>query len=150
MMKVLYFEDFEVGDKKTYSTEYEVTKEDIIEFATKWDPLPFHIDEEAAKTSPFKSLIASGSHILAIRTWLMHRLEEQPDTIAQLGWDELRLPNPVRPGDKLSLTIETVMKRESKSKQDCGICTGRFIMTNQDGLPVLECLDTILVAKRNT
>ena len=71
-MEEVYFEDYEVG-KKTTVGEYVVKKEEVIEFAKKWDPQPFHMDEQAANGSVYGGLTASGVHIMSIRTWLLHK-----------------------------------------------------------------------------
>ncbi len=146
-MSVLYYQDIEIG-QTVHVGEYEVTKDDVVAFASKWDPQPFHIDEHAAAASIYRGLIASGSHIMAIRTWLLHHMPVPPVILAGLGWDEVRFPNPARVGDRLSLRIEWLEKRESQTRPDRGIVHSRITVTNQDGQPVLVHKDTILVAKR--
>ena len=69
-MAILYYEDIEVG-KTVNVGEYEITKDEVVEFASKWDPLPFHVDEKAAEASIYGGFIASGSHVIAIRSWLL-------------------------------------------------------------------------------
>lgn len=146
-MAVLYYEDIEVG-KAVSVGEYEITKGEVVKFASKWDPQPFHIDEEAAEGSIHGGFIASGSHVMAIRTWLLHRQPDHPAVLAGLGWDEVRFPNPARVGDRLSLTIEYLEKRVSQTRPDSGIVHSRITITNQEGNPVLIHKDAILVAKR--
>jgi acyl dehydratase len=148
-MDTQYFEDFEVG-RKVEAGEYAVTPDEVIQYATKWDPQPFHIDENAAKASVYGGLTACGSHIMAIRTLLLHKSHETRTAaiMGTLGWDELRFPNPVRPGDRLSLTRECIEKRESRSRPDRGIVLQLIVVANQTGDPVLVHKDTILVAKR--
>jgi acyl dehydratase len=152
----LYFEDFEVGTKIAVG-EYLVTKQEMVEFAKKWDPQPYHVDEKAGEASAYGGLTASGSHIMAIRTWLLHhgkdsskspQQEEQAAIIGALGWDEVRFQNPVRPGDRLFLTREVLEKRESRSKPDRGVVQQLMTVSNQNGEPVLIHKDSILVAKR--
>ncbi len=142
-----YFEDFEIGWKTTVG-EYLVKKEEILEFGKRWDQAPFHIDEEAAKASVFGGLVALGAYIMAIQTCLIHKQEEETAALGRLGSEELRFPNPVRPGDRISLTVECVGKRESQSKPDIGIVTNSIILNNQGGEPVLTLKDAILVAKK--
>ncbi len=146
-MAVLYYEDIEVG-KTVNVGEYEITKDEVVEFASKWDPLPFHVDEKAAEASIYGGIIASGSHVMAIRSWLLHRLPDLPAILAGLGWDEVRFPNPTRVGDRLSLTIEFLEKRESQTKPDRGIVHSRITVTNQEGTPVFVHKDAFLIAKR--
>ncbi len=146
-MAVLYYEEIEVGTTVNVG-EYEITKDEVVEFASKWDPQPFHVDEKAAEASIYGGLIASGSHVMAIRTWLLHRLPDFPAILAGLGWDEVRFLNPARVGDQLSLTIEFLDKRESQTRPDRGIVHSRITVINQEGTPVLVHKDAILVAKR--
>lgn len=141
-----YLDDLAVGDVVTAGS-YEVTRDEIIAFATKWDPLPFHVDEERARRSPHGSLVASGSHVMAIRTWLLHRIEPIA-IIAALGWDAVRFLDPVRPGDRLSLEVEFLEVRPSRSKPDRGVVRSRIAVKNQDGHAVLEHEDVILVARK--
>ena len=68
--------------------------------------------------------------------------------LAGMGWDELRLPNPVRPGDELDLEMIVLEKRESKSKPDRGIVRNQIRVRNQQNEIVLQCIANILVARR--
>src|SRR5215475_4859882 len=88
----------------------------------------------------FGGLTASGAHTFAILILLMYRLHPKQRTLAGLGFDELRLPNPVRPGDELSLEVTLLEKRESKSKPDCGILRRQVVLRNQNGETVLGVL----------
>lgn len=143
----IFFDDFDVGQTTTVG-HYLITEDEIIEFASKWDPEPFHVDAEAASASVFGGLTACGTHIIAIRNWLIHRLPNKAHVLAGLGIDELRFSAPVRPGDQLSLTNECVETRPSSSKPDRGIVRSRLTVTNQDGVAVLTTLEAILVARR--
>jgi len=140
-----YFDDIPISQKETVGP-IELTKSDIIEFAERWDPQPFHLDEHAAQKSPFRGLTASGSHIFCVAARLTHKLRRVA-LIAGLG-QELRFPNPARPGDQLTLNTKCVDKRESRSKADRGIVVYEHYLTNQEGVVVLEMKSTILVAKR--
>ncbi len=146
-MESKYFDDIELGQKDT-AGEYPVTKEEVIEFAKKWDPQPFHIDEEKAKSTQFGGIIASASHTMVISFWLLNRAGKGIAAISGLGWDKMRLPNPVRPGDWLSLTMECAAKRGSKRKPDRGILRHAVIVKNQDGIPVCTFETTTLVKRR--
>ena len=66
-----------------------------------------------------------------------------------LGWDDVRLPNPVRPGDELDLEMTVLEMRESKSKSDRGIVRNRNMLRNQERETVLECISSIFVARRS-
>jgi len=142
-----YFEDIGVGDSQK-AGPYSVSKDEIIQFAEKYDPRPFHIDEAAAARSVFAGLSASAALTFAIFYSLTNKLHPPIHAIAALGYDELRLPNPVRPDDELDLDVRVLEKRESKSKSDRGIFRFRAFLRNQRRETVLECISNILVARR--
>jgi acyl dehydratase len=147
-MTSLYFEEAEVGKLRT-AGPYLVSRNEIIEFAQKYDPQPFHINEEAAARSVFAGLTASAAHTFAILLSLLNKAQPYSlRTLAGLGWDELRLPIPVRPGDELYLELAILEKRESKSKSDRGIVRGQIYLRNQKREIVLQCINTVLVARR--
>ena len=106
-----YFEDIEVGDSRK-AGPYFVSKAEIIQFAKQYDPRPFHIDEEAAARSVFAGLSASAAHTFAIFISLSNKYQPPFRAVAGLGYDELRLPNTVRPGDELYLESTALEKRE--------------------------------------
>lgn len=148
-MSKCYFEDAEVG----YVTEghrHEVTESEIIEFAKAWDPMPFHLDPVSAKTSPYGGLTASGAHVYSIFVRLAHTQERKMAVIAALGVENMKFTNPVRPGDALHLIGECISARESASKPDRGISTFRFRVVNQSGATVLDLVQPLLLAKRNS
>jgi acyl dehydratase len=148
MMTGLYFDDTEIGQLRT-AGPYLVSSDEIIEFARKYDPQPFHTDEEAAARSVFAGLTASGAHTFAITISLLSRTKPHSlRVVAGLGWDELRLPVPVRPGDGLSLEVAIMEKRESKSNPDRGIVRNQMHLRNQKREAVLQCINTVLVARR--
>jgi acyl dehydratase len=147
-----YFEDFEIGQKIVGTDEYLVTKEELLEFGRRWDPAPFHADEEMAKKSVFGGLVAPGAFLLAIQTCLMHKYEDRMGksaALARLETDELCFVNPVRPGDSISFEMECVEKRGSQSRPDRGIITDAITLKNQNGEIVMTLKNTILVAKRS-
>ena len=146
-MAILYFEDFTIGSTRGFGG-YEVTKEEIIEFASRWDPQPFHVDEAVAQASVFGGLTASACHTFAIISVLTSRHPDVIKTVAALGFEEMRFPNPVRPGDRLSFVSECIARRESRSRPTIGIVTTRGMLKNQDGLPVLTMQTTFMVEKR--
>ena len=146
-MANLYFEEAEIGTSCT-AGPYLVTKSEIIQFAKQYDPVPRHIDEEAAARSVFGGLTASSAHTLSIFILLTTRLQPRLHVLAGMGWDELRLPNAVRPGDGLDLKTTVLEMRESKSKSDRGIVRSRVLLRNQRHETVLECIGNILVARR--
>jgi acyl dehydratase len=143
----LYFEDAEIGTSCT-AGPYLVTKNEIIQFAKQYDPIPRHIDEEAAARSVFGGLTASGAHTFSIFVLLTTRLQPRLRVLAGMGWDELRLPNAVRPDDALDLEITVLEKRESKSKSDRGIIRNQILLRNQRRETVLQAISNTLVARR--
>jgi|SRR5579871_4365027 len=146
-MSNLYFEEVDLGAVSN-AGPYLVSKDEIISFAKQYDPVPRHIDEEAASRSMFGGLTASGAHTFAILISLTGRLQPRNVTLAGLGWDELRLPNPVRPDDALDLEVKVLEKRESKSKPDRGIVRRQVVLRNQNRETVLACFASVLIAKR--
>lgn len=143
-----YFEEFEVGDSRK-AGPYFVSKDEVIQFAKRYDPRPFHIDEAAAARSVFAGLSASAAHTFAIFISLTNKFQPPVRVIALLGYDELRLPNAVRPGDNLYLESTTLEKRESKSKPDRGIVRSQGRLRNQKGETVLQCVYSVLVERRS-
>lgn len=147
-MPLKYFEDFRIGQVVAGKQSYKVTKEEIVEFARKWDPHSFHIDEDAGNNSIFKGLTAPATLVLAIASWLWHTVEKKPALVAGLGWDYVRFAAPVRPGDRLSFAFECVDARPSESRPDCGILSTQVIVMNQNGEAVLKLVDNYLVKRR--
>ena len=145
-----YFEDIEIG-KRAEAGPYEVTQEEIIAFARQWDPRPYHTDPETALSTPFKGLAASGAHTIAIYFRLLHEIsqvrQEPLAAIAGLGFD-VKLPSPVRPGDRLTLITEPIEKRDSDRNPRAGIARTRGTLVNQSSVVVLEVIATGLFAKR--
>jgi acyl dehydratase len=144
----LFFEDIVVGASERVGS-YRVEADDIVSYARRWDPLPVHTDPAAATQTTFGGLTASGSHTLAIRTLLLHRVPIQESVIAAGGWDDVRFHKPVRPGDELWLDVTWIAKRRSASKPDRGIVTASMKLLNQDGVVVLSHQDTIFMRLRN-
>jgi len=146
-MGTLYFEDVKVGDRCT-AGPYLVTKSEIIQFAKQYDPVPENIDEAVAARSIFGGLTACSPHTFSIYILLTTRLQPKLHFLAGLGWDELRMPNAIRPDDTLDLELTITEKRESKSKSDRGILRLHIRLRNQRAETVLECLVTVLIGRR--
>jgi acyl dehydratase len=146
-MTDLYFEDTEIG-AISKAGPYLVSKEEIIRFATQYDPVPRHLDEEVAARSIFGGFTASSAHTFAVFISLTPKLQPRRHVLAGMGWDELRLPNPVRPGDELDLELIVLEKRESKSKPDRGVVRNQVRLCNQRREIVLQCIGNVLIAKR--
>lgn len=142
-----YFEDFAVGDGFE-AGGYRVTGEEIVEFARRYDPVPFHTDEAAAKESVFGGLVASGIHTIAVWNRLRKDAEDGLVMLAGLGIDELRYPHPVRPDDVLSMRSEVIEISPSARKPDRAVMRFRQTVKNQDGVEVMTAVLALLVAGR--
>ena len=127
---------------------YDVARDEVLEFNQRWDPLPIHLDDAAAQARGLHGLTASGQYTLCVKQRLLNEAPWCPAVIGALGFDELRFPRPVYPGDALSLAIECLRVRASRSKPDRGIVTFRFEMTNQNKQAVLTYLDTVMFLRR--
>ena len=144
---MLHFEDIEVGWSQTMA-EHALDAESIVAFAREWDPQPWHVDPEFAARSPMRGLTASSAHSYAIAAKLLSRMEPVAG-IASLK-HEIELPNPARPGDRLSLTMTCVEKRASRSRPDRGLLTFEGVLANQRGEPVLRLRSLMMVKTRST
>jgi acyl dehydratase len=131
--KYWYFEDFEVGQRLELGGRH-VTEDEIIAFATAFDPQPFHVDHEAAAGSIFKGVIASGWHTCSLMMRLVvDNLLSRSSSMGSPGLDSIRWIKPVRPGDTLSLVYAVKEVRPSSSKPDRGIVVTVWEARNQHG-----------------
>ena len=144
-----YFEDIKLHQMHR-SRGYRLKEKEIIDYAKKWDPQPFHIDPEFAKNTKFGGLVASGAHLLAICFKLVSEREPQMAIIAGLGWEKVQFLTPARPGDVLIFEEEVVWKRESKSDPNAGIIHSTARLLNQRGEAVFTIEGTGLIQKRTT
>jgi acyl dehydratase len=143
-----YWEDFEVGKKYPLgSTRF--TEQEIVEFARQFDPQSFHVDAEAAKSSLFGGLIASGWHVAAklMRLFVDNYLDRRT-ALGSPGVDELRWLKPVRPGDTLTASVECAAKIPSKSMPALGIIHEYWTATNQKGEIVMTAKGVNMVRRR--
>jgi len=148
-MADLYLEDFEVG--QVFRTKHlRVDVADIVRFAAEYDPQPFHLDEDAAKRSVFDGLAASGWHTAALTMRLLVDSELRiAGGLIGLGFEEMRWPRPVRPGDELRVESEVLEKRESKSRPQQGLLKMRNSTLNQRDEPVQISVGTLIVPRRS-
>src|SRR3569623_2300246 len=119
---MIYFEDLEVGAETDFGS-YEVTREEVLEFARKYDPQPFHLSDEAAARTHFKRLAASGWHTCAMvmATTVRHFMPAEPQAgLGSPGIAELRWLKPVYPGDTLHVRGTILETRPSRSRVDIG------------------------------
>ncbi len=129
--KRTYYEDFEIGDiiPVGYKT---VSREEVIRFATEFDPQPFHLDDEAAAKSLFGKLSASGWHTASMfMRMYVDAILSHAETLGAPGVEKLQWLKPVHPEDTLTGKYYILDKRVSKSRPDVGILYGKAEMTNQ-------------------
>ena len=144
------FETFEVGQKQTLGA-YEVTEEEIIEFAKKYDPQFFHLDHEAAKHSLFGGLCASGWHTCAMTMAMMvANMDVHGRSLGSPGLDNLRWRRPVYPGDVLSVEMEVLDTVPSKSRPEIGIIVSKVIVSNQQKDAVMEFVSKGIFPRNQT
>ena len=149
-MPRIHFEDFIPGTTTIYGPRM-VTREEIVAFATEFDPQPMHFDEEAAKKTMLGGLSASGWHTCAIMMRLIYDgLLVDAASMGAPGVDEVKWLKPVRPGDSLSARATVLGKREPKSRPDMGFVQFRCEMLNQHGEVVLEATYPGMFAKRSS
>ena len=146
---MIYFEDLQVGAETQFG-HYDVTREEVLEFARKYDPQPFHLSDEAAAKTHFGQLAASGWHTCAMTmAVIVRRLsEERQAGLGSPGVDELRWLRPVYPGDRLTVTGKIVEKTPSRSKPDIGSIRTETVVTNQDGVRVMRFISIVLMRRR--
>jgi acyl dehydratase len=143
-----YFEDFTPGQTIELGRR-SITRDEIIAFAREFDPQPFHLDEEAAKTTIYGGLIASGWHTAAISMRLLYDgLVKDTVSLGSPGVDELRWVKPVRPGDTLSARLTVLECVPSRSKPDRGIVRSTIEMLNQHGEVVVTSKGMSLFGRR--
>lgn len=145
----IYFEDFEIGATDTFGA-YEVTKEEIIDFASKYDPQPFHLNEEIAKQSVFGDLCASGWHTcgMVMRLSVDNLMARGVAGMGSPGVDELKWKKPCFPGDVLSVTTEVLEARPSQSRPNLGLVKSRMTAKNQAGDVVMTMVANMMILRR--
>lgn len=143
-----YWEDFKVGES-TELGSHSITEAEILAFARKYDPQPFHTDPEAARRSIFGGLIASGWHTGAmfIRMVVEHMTPVHA-TSGAMGFDDLKWLKPVRPGDVLSVESEIREKIESRSRPDRGTVKIESRIENQRGEVVMSLVSLVIYLRR--
>ena len=147
-MDTRFLDDLAAG--QTFTTNgVTLTEGDIIDFAWRYDPQPFHLDVGAATRSPYGGLIASGFQSLA----LCFRLFIQTgvfleSSVGSPGIDEMRWLAPVRPGDTLHCEVEVLEVKPSASKPDRGIARLKYSAVNQEGVAVLSFIVMHLLRRK--
>lgn len=149
MTEPSYFEDVEVGARASFG-RYDVTREEVVDFASRYDPQPFHLSDEAAAATHFGRLSASGWHTCAMTMAMLveHLRDTRQASLGSPGIDELRWLKPVYPGDTLRCETEVLEKRVSASRPEMGITKSRMTVFNQDDVAVMRFVSNGLIATR--
>ena len=146
---MIYWEDLEVGIDKLFG-HYDVTREEVLEFARKYDPQAFHLSDEAAAKTHFGRIAASGWHTAAMTMRvIVDELSREPQSsLGSPGVDELRWLKPVYPGDRLTVHGSIIDKTPSRSKPELGTIRTNTSVTNQDGVEVMRYTSIVLMQRR--
>ncbi|MBB3763972.1 MaoC family dehydratase [Sphingomicrobium lutaoense] len=144
-----WFEDISVGDRIECG-EHEVTREEVLEFARKYDPQPFHLDDEAAAKTPFGRIAASGWHTgaMVMRLIVDCWTEKKLMGVGSPGLDELRWLKPVYPGDTIRVSSEVVDMRPSRSRPERGTLWTDVFVHNQHNELVMRYRSIVMVMRR--
>ena len=145
-----FYEDLVVGEVHRFGA-YAVTREEVMAFAARYDPQPFHLDDAAAAATHFGRLSASGWHTCAMTMSLLverHR-HSGHQGLGSPGVDDLRWLRPVYPGDTLSVETEILEKRRSATKPDRGIFRTATRVFNQDGIMVMSMTSRAMIRTRD-
>ncbi|AOK10648.1 MULTISPECIES: MaoC family dehydratase [Burkholderia] len=143
------FEDLEVGST-TEIGRYTFEADDIKAFAQRYDPQPFHLDEEEGKASPFGGLVASGWHTCSVFMGLLiAKLGSDSTSMGSPGVDSISWLKPVRAGDTITMYQKIRDKRVSASKPDRGIVSTEWIGVNGAGDTVIIVLSKVIFGLRD-
>ncbi len=144
-----YFEDLEVGAKLSFG-RYEVTREEVMEFASKYDPQAFHLDDAAAAKTHFARISASGWHTCAMtmRMLVGNMGAREQAGLGGVGVDQLRWLKPVYPGDVLRVETELLEKTRSRSRPEMGSMNSIIRVFNQDDVMVMSFTSIGLIRVR--
>ena len=142
----VYLDDLVIGQTFVSATHL-LDQEQIVEFASRYDPQPFHIDAKAAESTPFHGLAASGWHTTAITMRLLVDSLPISDGIIGTG-AQIEWPRPTRPGDCLQVITKVTDIRPSRSKPDRGIVTLECLTKNQIGEICQSLVTKVFVMRR--
>jgi len=145
-----FFEDFEVGDVYEHALGRTITTTDNIWFTLlTQNTAPIHFDHEYAAQTEFGKPLVNSCLTLSLVTG-QSVSDVSQNVMANLGWDEVRLPHPVFEGDTIHSRSEVLEIRESRSRPNVGIVTVRTAGFNQDGTEVISFRRTALIYKRSS
>ncbi len=144
----LNFEDFKPGHFGTFGPR-RVTREEILAFATEFDPQPMHLDEEAAKASMLKGLSGSGWHLCSLVMRMMFDgFIGRTASLGSPGVNELRWLVPLRPGDELTIDVEVTEARVSRSRPETGLVMFKVVVHNAARQALCDLVTPIIVKRR--
>jgi acyl dehydratase len=146
---MIFWDDVEVGVERLYGST-DVTREEVLAFATRYDPQPFHLSDEAAAKTHFGRIAASGWHSCAMVMGVIARFVMADDQagLGSPGVDELRWLKPVYPGDTLTVRSTVIDKTPSRSKPEIGSLRSATVVTNQDNVRVMTFTSIVLMRRR--
>ena len=146
---MIYWEDVAVGDHAEMGS-YAVTREEVLEFAGKYDPQPFHLSDEAAARTHFGRIAASGWHTAAMTMSVIvgHVMRTEQAGLGSPGVDTLRWLKPVYPGDTISVATTVIEVTPSRSKPNIGSVRSEIAVSNQAGEPVMSFTSIFLMQRR--
>ena len=148
-MTTLTFEDFKPGRFGTFGPRH-VSREEILAFAAEFDPQPMHLDEEAAKKSMLRGLSGSGWHLCSLMMRMMFDgFIGRTASLGAPGVNEMRWVAPLRPGDDLTLDVDVIEARVSKSRPETGIVTFKSTIRNARGEMLCEMEAPIMISRRD-
>ncbi|MBV9566570.1 MAG: MaoC family dehydratase N-terminal domain-containing protein, partial [Hyphomicrobiales bacterium] len=148
-MPKIFFEDFHVGARGECGPRT-VTRDEIVAFAREFDPQPFHLDEEAAKSTFVGELIASGWHTCALMMRIMFDgMIHNSSSMGAPGMEEVKWQKPVRPGDTVTARWNVLETRSSRSRPDMGLVRLRIDLVNQRGETACQQLFWMMAGRRD-
>ena len=142
-----FLEDIQIGPKHV-SSKYHLTKEEIVSFAQRWDPLPIHLNEEAAKAAGLSSVSAPGSLLLAVKQKLISEFGFHDTVVGSFGFENVSFIRPAIAGDWLRAELAWIDARASTSRPGHGVAKHLTHLLNDRGEQVLSLLDTVLIRRR--
>lgn len=145
---ILTFEDFLPGRFGTFGPRH-VTRDEILAFAAEFDPQPMHLDEEAASQSMLQGLSGSGWHLCSLMMRMMaDGFLTRSTSLGSPGVDEVRWLSPLRPDDDLTLEVDVLEARTSRSRPDLGIVKFKCTARNTKGQALCEMISPLLLKRR--
>jgi acyl dehydratase len=142
-----YYEDLREGEEQSSSART-VDREEMLDFARRYDPQYFHTDPVAATRSIFGDVVASGLYTMTLWRQLDHEIAHDIAWICGVAWDDVRFPAAVRSGDTLRAHAKCVAKRPSTRRPERGVAIFEYRLENQRGETVFTCRSTNLVERR--